>query len=1088
MAVSNRERVGQALELLGKGLRSFFMREMHAAYGEKWDQEAAKTLTKGDGGEFRDVQVLLKAMWDHWNGVFGKVLGQSERTLVSELRTDHNRWAHQESFSTDDAYRSLDSAYRLLTAVSAADEAAEVDRLKQELLRVRFNEQARQVTKKAAIAPVEGQPAAGLKSWRQVVTPHEDVASGRYQRAEFAADLGQVLRGEGSSEYSDPKEFYERTFITDGLHQLLTLAVRRLSGSGGDPVIELQTNFGGGKTHSMLALYHLVSGAKTEDLAGIEPILREAEVSKPPPARRAVLVGTAISPGQPHEKADGTKVQTLWGELAWQLGGREGFGVVAEADRTRTSPGAGLVELLKKYAPCLILIDEWVAYARQLYSDDSLPGGSFDTQFTFAQALTEAVKGIPGTFLVVSIPASDTEIGGEGGKAALDRLKNAVGRIQSPWRPASAEESFEIVRRRLFQPITEGTDFADRDAVIKAFGNLYRSQAQEFPPESREKDYERRLEAAYPIHPELFDRLYGSWASLERFQRTRGVLRLMAAVIHTLWERQDSSLLIMPATVPVDSPSVQSELTRYLEDPWVPVIEKDVDGPHSLPLSLDRNNPNLGRYSACRRVARAIYMGSAPTLRTAHRGIEETSIKLGCVQPGESVAIFGDALRRLTDQATHLYVDGKRYWFSTQPSVTRLAQDRTERWEQDVVDEEIIRRIRLDRQRGDFGAVHVAPGSSADVPDDMEARLVVLDPDHPHAARSEASKARARAAEILERRGGTPRLYRNMLIFLAPDGARLEDLRQAVRSYLAWKSICDEHTELNLDAFQQGQAETKRSHADDSITQRIPEAYQWALVPAQLEPQGELEWEELRLQGQEPLAERASKKLRHEEYLITEFAASRLRMELDRIPLWRGDHVGLKQLWEDFAQYLYLPRLRDVSVLIGAIQGGLGLLTWEQDAFAYAEGWDEAEGRYRGLRAGEQGSVMVDGRSVLVRPEVARSQVVVEPGGGGGETSDGQAGGETDTGGGDTEGEADGAAPLKRFHGTVSLDPLRLKRDIDQVADAIVQHLSGQLGASVEVTLEIQAELPNGASEEVVRTVTENAKTLKFNSHGFERD
>jgi predicted AAA+ superfamily ATPase len=703
--------------------------------------------------------------------------------------------------------------------------------------------------------------------------------------------------------------------------------------------------------------------------------------------------------------------------------------------------------------------------------------------------LTESAKGVEGVFLVVSIPASDTEIGGEGGKAALDRLKNAVGRIQSPWRPASAEESFEIVRRRLFQPITEGSDFADRDAVVKAFGSLYRSQVQEFPSECREKDYERRLEAAYPIHPELFDRLYGSWASLERFQRTRGVLRLMAAVIHILWERQDSSLLIMPATVPVDSAPVQSELTRYLEDPWVPVIEKDVDGPHSLPLSLDRNNPNLGRYSACRRVARAIYMGSAPTLRTAHRGIEETSIKLGCVQPGESVAIFGDALRRLTDQATHLYVDGKRYWFSTQPSVTRLAQDRTERWEHDVVDEEIIRRIRLDRQRADFIAVHVAPGSSADIPDDMEARLVVISPDHPHAAKSVGSKARVRASEILERRGGAPRLYRNMLIFLAPDAARLEDLRQAVRSYLAWKSICDEHTELNLDAFQQSQAETKRAQADDSITQRIPEAYQWALVPTQLEPQGEVEWEELRLQGQEPLAVRASKKLRHEEYLITEFAASRLRMELDRIPLWRGNHVGLKQLWEDFAQYLYLPRLKAASVLVGAIQDGLGLLTWEQDAFAYAEAWDEAEGRYRGLRAGEQGSVIVDGRSVLVKPKVARSQVAAEPGGGG-EAGGGQrTGGETGTDGVDPGGGTDVVvAPLKRFHGTVSLDPLRLKRDIDQVADAIVQHLSGQLGASVEVTLEIQAELPNGASEEVVRTVTENAKTLKFNSHGFERD
>ena len=181
---------------------------------------------------------------------------------------------------------------------------------------------------------------------------------------------------------------------------------------------------------------------------------------------------------------------------------------------------------------------------------------------------------------------------------------------------------------------------------------------------------------AYPIHPELFDRLYNDWSTLDKFQRTRGVLRLMAAVIHSLWERQDSNLLIMPANVPIDDPTVQFELTRYMEDHWVPVIEKDVDGANSLPLALDRENPNLGRYSACRRVSRTIYMGSAPIQKAANRGIDDRQVKLGCVQPGEAVATFGDALRRLTDRATYLYVDGKRYWYSTQPTVTRLADDR----------------------------------------------------------------------------------------------------------------------------------------------------------------------------------------------------------------------------------------------------------------------------------------------------------------------------------------------------------------------------------------------------------------------------
>lgn len=160
---------------------------------------------------------------------------------------------------------------------------------------------------------------------------------------------------------------------------------------------------------------------------------------------------------------------------------------------------------------------------------------------------------------------------------------------------------------------------------------------------------------AYPIHPEMFDRLYNDWSTLDKFQRTRGVLRLMAAVIHSLWERQDANLLIMPANVPVDDALVQFELTRYLEDQWPPVLEKDVDGVNSLPLAIDRENaPTLGRYSACRRVARTIYMGSAPVQKAANRGIDERHVKLGCVQPGEAVATFGDAIRRLTDRASYL--------------------------------------------------------------------------------------------------------------------------------------------------------------------------------------------------------------------------------------------------------------------------------------------------------------------------------------------------------------------------------------------------------------------------------------------------
>ncbi|MBI3961042.1 MAG: ATP-binding protein [Chloroflexi bacterium] len=1100
MALSNYDRVGKALELLRDGVRPFLAQEMQAEYGQMWVTQARYSLRDGFDSEeaHLDSAALLKIMWDQWNAVFSKTLGHTERSLVSELREIRNRWAHQEAFSSDDAYRALDSAARLLTAI-AAPQTRELEQHKQELLRIRFTEQARNERRKAAVAPIEGQPLGGLPSWRAVVTPHPDVASGRYSQTEFAADLAAVHRGDAgaASEYTDPAEFYQRTFLTEGLRQLLITALRRLSGNGGDPVVELQTNFGGGKTHSMLALFHLFSGATAANLPGVESVLEEAEVGQiPRTARPVALVGTALAPGQPETKLDGTVVRTLWGELAWQLGGAAGYALLADSDRHGVNPGSDLLnDLLRRYGPCLILIDEWVAYLRQLYNKESaLPAGSFDANLTFAQSLTEAAKRAPRTMLVASLPASDIEIGGEGGREALARLRNTFSRTESAWRPAGAEESFEIVRRRLFQPLAVDKAPA-RDAVVESFARLYREQPQEFPAACKESEYARRMQVAYPIHPELFDRLYSDWSSLEKFQRTRGVLRLMAAVIHALWERNDANLLILPASVPLEESAVRSELTRYLEDNWPPVLDLDIDGPTSLPLALDRQNPNLGRYSATRRVARTIFFGSAPTFRTNNPGLDERTIKLGCVQPGESVATFGDALRRLADEATHLYVNRNRYWFSTQPSVTRTAQERAAALDVEYVWEELRRRLRADRQRGELAGVHAAPASSGDVPDEQSVRLVILDPTHPHSARNQESEAMRESRTIYSQRGNGPRLYQNMLTFLAADRNRLAELEEGVRQFLAWKSIDDERDALNLDAFQRGQAQTKREQADETVDARIRETYIWLLVPYQSDARNpaSLTWEEQRLQGNDPIAVRASKKLKSTEQMISALAALRLVMELDRYDLWQGqEHLGVKQLWEYFARYPYLPRLRDPAVLLEAIRAGIGLLTW-REKFAYAEGWDASRRRYLNLKAGDPGaSVVLDGAALLVRPEAAQRQLEAEAPAA--ERTAVPAPGTPSTP--PTHGGYPTPAPppvtavrerrLRRFYGSVTLNPMRLGRETGVIADEILQHLTSLVGAEVTISLEIHASLPEGAPEQVVRTVTENARTLRFDSFGFE--
>ena len=251
------------------------------------------------------------------------------------------------------------------------------------------------------------------------------------------------------------------------------------------------------------------------------------------------------------------------------------------------------------------------------------------------------------------------------------------------------------------------------------------------------------------------------------------------------------------------------------------MIERDIDGPNSLPTQIDGDVPNLGRYGACRRVARSIFLGSAPIQTAANQGLEDRRIKLGCVNPGEPPAIFGDAMRRLANTAAYLYQDGARYWYSTQPTVATLAEGRAEEYRRnrDPVDKQIEARLRADlSNRGDFKAVHVLPASGQDVQDDHDARLVVLGPNYPHTREQETdSRAVTAAKAILEFRGSSPRLFRNGLAFLAPDQARLQDLEDAVRHYLAWQSILDDRERLDLPPHQVRQAENRKQESDNAV-------------------------------------------------------------------------------------------------------------------------------------------------------------------------------------------------------------------------------------------------------------------------------
>ena len=923
-----------------------------------------------------------------------------------------------------------------------------------------------------------------LTPWREVITPHPDVAKGGYHRTEFAANLAAVMEDNTAPEYKDPKEFFARTYLTEGMRQLLVNAVQRLAGKGGEPIVQLKTAFGGGKTHTMLALFHLFGqGADTDQMEGIENIVRDAQLNDLPEARLAVIVGTDLNPSETRQ-VDGLTVRTLWGDIAAQLGGREGYAVVKAADEKGVAPGANdLVTVFNQFGPAVILIDELIAYARNIYGVNGLPAGSFDSNMTFVHSLTEAVNRSERSQLVATIPESDIEIGGEGGQAALERIGHTFSRLEDVWRPVGPHEGFEIVRRRLFSPVKDETA---RDAVCREFLQLYSDNPSDFPTECREVSYLDRLRQAYPIHPELFDRLYDDWSTLQRFQRTRGVLRLMASVIHQLWESNDRSGVILPGSIPLDAPRVREELLRYLPEGWNAVVDNDVDGTDAVPRAIDADNPRFGAISAARRVARAIFMGSAPHVRQqTARGIKDGRVRLGVVQPGESVATFNDATGRMANQLTHLYTAAGRYWYDTQPNLRRTMEDRAVNLEREKGEAEILRRLRQIRERGPFVAVHPCP-TSADVPDEPAARLVILPPETGHRGRQRDTDALRAATEILNKRGDSPRTYSNMLIFVASDVEHWSPLENEVRHYLAWDSIIEDADELNLDTHQRREALRGKDQSNETVGMRLNEAYCWLLVPTQ-EGTNPIEWEATRMPGPQdnPVA-KAVQKVQSDEQLIPQWSPALLRMELDRW-LWKEEsHISLKRVWECLATYLYLPRLCNSDVLLDTVREGVRT----QEYFGYADSIDD-NGRYTGLQFGSANrSIFLDDQSVLVKPDAAKKQLEAdaEPPEKDPEIDDPPGPPYIPGGGGGTTPPTPPDSPPKRFYGSINLNPIRASRDAQQVIEEVVQHLTSLPNVTVEVTMEIEATVAEGFPKNTVDTVKANCQTLKFTSQGFEEE
>jgi hypothetical protein len=940
-----------------------------------------------------------------------------------------------------------------------------------------------------------------LKPWREIAEPHEDVLKGTFQQAEFAADLSRVHDGTATAEYQNAALFYQRTFITEGMRLLLDSVVKRLAGNGGDPVIQLQTAFGGGKTHTMLAVYHLAKGeTPASELQGISNILNAASIVELPRARVAVLDGIKSSPNQPQWR-DNVAVHTLWGDLAWQLGGAEGYALVQEADRSGTSPGKAVLEsLLSKYAPCVILIDELVAYIRQFEEGKSLTGGTFDSNLSFVQALTEALKAVPTAILLASLPESDKEAGSQRGVKALASLSHYFGRVQALWKPVSSSEAFEIVRRRLFANINNKLA---AESVCRAYADYYLDNAGDFPRETQEGSYYERLLQAYPIHPEVFDRLYEDWSSLDTFQRTRGVLKLMAKVIHCLWKDGNNDALIMPGSLPLYDANTRNDVIYYLPQGWDPVLERDIDGVRAETTEIENRDTRLGSVHACRRSARAIFLGSAPTTANQMvRGLELERILLGAASPGQTTGVFKDALRKLGDRLHYLNSADNRYWFDVRPNLRREMEDRKRRFDDknDVLP--VVReRIRESIANGYFGGVHIfTPG--IDVPDDWQLRLVVLSPDSAY-SRSGESMAQVQALQILKNRGEQPRQKQNRLIFLAADFDNVSRLKEQVRSVLAWQSIVTDYKEnrITLDNFMAKQANASLEEAKAVLKRMVKEAYKWVMAPVQHavagKPPSDLEWEAFPVNtNAQNLAQEIERTLKDHELLITEWAPIHLHKQLQQW-FWKPDcpDMGALEFWQKTCQYLYLPRLKDDTVYRSTLAAGIA----SKDFYGAAQG---KEGdKYVGFVFDRPTSPILDESLLLIEPSVASAYAEAKRAAD--EEAHVYAGLSSDVEIGKLPAEHPGSSPVvggsgtthvtpapaetkRMFYGTVEVDPLRAKIDFATIVEEVVQQFSAKSGVKVSISIEIEARSDTGFDDGLQRSVKENCKVLKFKNSEFE--
>jgi hypothetical protein len=697
-----------------------------------------------------------------------------------------------------------------------------------------------------------------LKPWYAIATPHEDIREGRLAEAVFAANLWAVVQGTAPEVYLDPEEFFRKTYLTTGLSTVLSRVASALrhGGESGDRIISLQTAFGGGKTHTLVALWHVAKHADRLKGSPHAEGLRKAVGGRLPEKVKGVAVFTnqTCDATQGRKVEDGVHLRTLWGELAYQLGGKALYERVRANDESQRVPQGLFFEILQAASPCLILLDELADYcvgaAAVPVGDTSLA----DQTVSFIQQLTEAVQQVPGAVVVATLPASKYEVAqSEKGQEAFVTLEKRFQRLGADVKPVADEEIYEVVRARLFESIAPESEPDYPKKVAQVYQAMYAAHAGEVPSEATKGTYRELLERAYPFHPLLIDALYTRWGSHPDFQRTRGVLRLLASVVGDLWKRRQGNTetqhLIQPCHIRWSVDALQAALTRLWGPAYQSVAAADVIGDRSNAGIFDEERGGDYRSESIGRgLASAILLGSFGG-QGGRSGFSSKDLKLACSRYGLNWAYTDGALLELENRCFYLHTAtagslGKRYWFGTKPTLTKLVVQYRQQSAKETFDDAILEDLRTESQKGALAGAtwRVIVNPAEDLPEQKSLTLLILPPslawdenggakDLPapqSGAPRQAGAIQERVKAISTRCGGKDRLYRNTLLFLAGTSRGLAKLRQAHRERAALEGVRADYWD-QLDEEQREDLKKRLEAARKAALEALGPAYTVAL-------------------------------------------------------------------------------------------------------------------------------------------------------------------------------------------------------------------------------------------------------------------